>query len=88
MRLLAFATLAAMSLGLLGACDRQPERPAQLSLQTSFDSADKNRDGVIARSEATHIANREFAEVDTDHNQFVNLDEFRVAMENPAPPRG
>ena len=88
MKPLAFAALSAMSLGLLGACDQSPERAAQPSLQTSFDDADANKDGVIERSEATHIANREFAEVDTDHNQYVNLDEFKVALGNPAPPRG
>ena len=88
MKPLALAALAAMSLGLLGACDQPPERPAQPNLQTSFDKADLNKDGVIERNEATSIANREFAEVDTDDNQAVSLDEFRVALQDPAPPRG
>ena len=85
MKPLTVTALAAMSLGLLGACDQQPERPAQPTLQTSFDKADMNKDGVIERTEATSIANREFAEVDTDDNQAVSLDEFRVALEDPVP---
>ncbi len=84
----ALVALSAMSLGLLGACDQPPEGPAQPSLQTRFDTVDANKDGVIERTEATHIANREFAEVDTDDNQYVSLDEFKVALGNPAPPRG
>ena len=88
MKPLALATLAAMSLGLLGACDQRPERPTQPSLQTSFDKADINKDGVIERNEATSIANRDFAEVDTDDNQAVSIDEFEVALKDSAPPRG
>ena len=88
MKPLALATLAAMSLGLLGACDQRPERPAQPSLLTRFDKADLNKDGVIERNEATSIANQDFAEVDTDDNQAVSFDEFEVALQDPAPPRG
>ena len=88
MKPFAMTALAALSLGLLGACDQQPERPAQPSARVSFDKADRNKDGVIERQEATSIANREFAEVDTDDNQAVSLDEFEVALQNPAPPRG
>ena len=85
MKHVAIAALAAASLGLLGACDRTPERPAQPNVQTSFDNADVNRDGVIERHEATSIANHDFREVDTDDNQAVSIDEFRVALEHPAP---
>ena len=88
MKSLALTAVAATSLGLLGACDRQPERPAQPDLQTSFNKADANRDGVIDQSEATLIANRAFGEVDTDDNQAVSIQEFEVAMQNAAPPRG
>ena len=88
MKPLAFAALSAVSLGLLGACDQSPERPAQPNLQTSFDKVDANKDGVIERNEATHIADREFADVDTDDNQYVSFDEFRVALGNSGPPRG
>ena len=88
MKPLALATLAAMSLGLLGACDQRPERPAQPTLLTQFDKADVNRDGVIEQQEATSIANREFGEVDTDDNQAVSFDEFEVALQDAAPPRG
>lgn len=81
--------LAALSLGLLGACDLGPQPPTPPSLQTRFDQADANRDGVIEPREATSIANRAFGEVDTDDNQVVSFDEFEVALENPAPtPRG
>jgi hypothetical protein len=88
MKPLATAALAAMSLGFLGACDQQPEGPAQPNLQTSFDKADVNRDGVIERTEATSIANQDFAEVDTNDNQAVSFDEFEVALQKAAPPRG
>ena len=47
-----------------------------------------NSDGVIERNEATSIANRAFAEVDTDDNQAVSFDEFEVALRDAAPPRG
>jgi hypothetical protein len=88
MKLLALTALAATSLGLLGACDRQPERPAQPDLQTSFNKADANRDGVISQNEATSIGNKAFADVDTDDNQAVSIDEFEVAQQSAAPPRG
>ena len=90
MKSLALTTFAALSLGLLGACDRQPERPAQSQsdVQTSFNQADSNRDGVIEQNEATSIANRAFGEVDTDDNQAVSIAEFEVAMKNAPPPRG
>jgi EF hand domain-containing protein len=88
MKPLALATLAALSLGLLGGCDQAPERSTQPDLLTSFDKADANKDGVIERSEATSIANRDFADVDTDHNESVSLEEFQVALRNAAPPRG
>ena len=85
MKTLTTTALAALSLGLLGACDQAPDRPAQPTLQSRFDQADANRDGVIEQREATSIANRSFSEVDTDNNQAVSIDEFRVAMQNPAP---
>ena len=88
MKPLAFAALAATSLVLLAACDQTPERPAQPTLQMTFDKADANRDGVIEQQEATSIANQDFADVDTDDNQAVSIDEFEVALNNPAPPRG
>ena len=88
MKPFAITTLAALSLGLLGACDLQPERPPQPSARMTFDKADLNKDGVIERQEATSIANRDFAEVDTDDNQAVSLDEFEVALKEPTPPRG
>ena len=88
MKPLALATFAAMSLGLLSACDQRPERPAPPTLHTTFDKADLNKDGVIERNEATSIANRDFAEVDTDDNQAVSIDEFEVALRDTAPPRG
>jgi hypothetical protein len=88
MKLLALTAFAAMSVGLLGACDRQPERPGQPDLQASFNKADANRDGVIEQSEATSIANQNFGEVDTDDNQAVSIDEFEVALKNAPPPRG
>ena len=85
MKPLTIAALATLSLGLLAACDQAPDQPAQPTLQSSFDQADVNRDGVIEQREATSIADRSFSEVDTDDNQAVSLDEFRVAMQNPAP---
>ena len=77
-----------MSVGLLGACDQRPERPAQPSLLTTFDKADVNKDGVIEQHEATSIGDRQFADVDTDDNQAVSFDEFEVALQDTAPPRG
>ena len=88
MKPLTLAALATMSLGLLGACDQRPERPAQPDSLTTFNKADLNKDGVIERNEATSIANRNFAEVDTDDNQAVSFDEFEVALQATAPPRG
>jgi hypothetical protein len=87
MKPFALGALAAASL-LVVACDQTPERPAEPSLQTSFERADANRDGVIEQSEATSIANRSFAEVDTDDNQAVDIDEFEVALESQESPRG
>jgi hypothetical protein len=89
MKPLTLTALTALSLGLLGACDPGPQPPAPPSLQTRFDKADANHDGVIEQREATSIANRTFSEVDTDDNQVVSFDEFEVALQNPAaPPRG
>jgi hypothetical protein len=88
MKPLALGALAAVTLVLLGACDQRPERPAQPNLQTTFDKADANRDGVIEQKEATSIANRDFAEVDTDDDQVVSIDEFEVALKSQESPRG
>lgn len=80
----AFAT----SLVMLGACDMGPEPPAQPTLQSRFDEADANRDGVIEQREATSIGNQAFGDVDTDDNQVVDFDEFEVALATPTQPRG
>jgi hypothetical protein len=87
MKVFALGALAAASM-LMVACDQTPERPAEPSLQTRFEQADVNRDGVIEQSEATSIANRGFADVDTDDNQAVDIDEFEVALESQESPRG
>lgn len=87
MKRLAIAALAT-SLGLLGACDMGPKPPAQPTLQSRFDKADANRDGVIEQREATSINNQAFGDVDTDDNQVVDFDEFEVALATPAIPRG
>lgn len=88
MKTFALGALATTGLLLLGACDQTPERPVQPSLQTTFDRADVNRDGVIEQKEATSIANKSFAEVDTDDNQAVSIDEFEVALKSQESPRG
>jgi len=88
MKPLILVTLAGMSLGALAACDRSPERPAQPTPLAQFDRADANKDGVIERQEATHIADHEFADVDTDDNQAVSYDEFEVALRTAAQPSG
>ena len=88
MRPLTLTALAAMSLGLLGACDQRPERPAEPTLQTRFDKFDLNKDGVIEQKEATSIADRPFGDVDADDNQAVSFEEFEVAVQSAAPPRG
>jgi hypothetical protein len=88
MKRLTLTALAALSLGLIGACDMGPKPPAQPTLQSRFDKADTNRDGVIEQREATSIADRTFSDVDTDDNQVVSFDEFEVALQSPAPPRG
>lgn len=87
MKTLAIATLA-MNVTLLCACDMDREAPAEPTLQSRFDTADTNKDGVIERREATSIANHDFGEVDTDDNQFVDFEEFEVALATPAEPRG
>ena len=88
MKPLMLAALTATSLGLLGGCDQRPERPAEPTLHASFDKADLNRDGVIEQKEATSIADRPFGDVDTDDNQVVSIEEFEVAVQAAAPPRG
>ena len=88
MKPLILLTFAGLSLGALAACDRSPERPVQLSPRIQFDRADANKDGVIERQEATHIADQEFADVDTDDNQAVSLDEFEVALRTTTQPSG
>jgi hypothetical protein len=88
MKRLTLTALAAVSLGVLGACDMEPKTPAQPSLQSRFEKADVNRDGVIEQREATSIANQTFADVDTDDNQVVSFDEFEVALRSAEPPRG
>jgi hypothetical protein len=87
MKVFALGALAGASM-LMVACDQTPERPAEPSLQTRFEQADVNRDGVIEQSEATSIANLGFAEVDTDDNQAVDIDEFEVALNSQESPRG
>lgn len=81
-------TAFAMCLGLLGACDMQSEGPAQPTLQSRFDKADTNRDGVIEQREATAIGEQSFSDADTDDNQVVSIDEFEVALATPATPQG
>ncbi len=88
MKTLTLTMLAAMSLSLLAACDQPAERPAQPDLLGSFNKADVNKDGVIERTEATSIANQDFAAVDTDDNESVSLEEFQVALNNAPPPAG
>ena len=88
MKPLILVTLAGMSLGVLAGCDQSPERPAQPTPLAQFDRADANKDGVIERQEATHIANQEFAEVDADDNQAVSFDEFEVALRSTTQPSG
>jgi hypothetical protein len=80
--------LAATTLGLLVACDRQPENLGQTDLQTRFDQMDANRDGVIEQSEATSVANQPFGEVDTDDNLAISIAEFEAATRNAPAPRG
>jgi hypothetical protein len=88
MKPLILATVAGMSLGILAACDRSPERPPQPTPLASFDKADANKDGVLDRNEATSIADQDFTAVDTDGNQAVSFDEFEVALRNAGPPAG
>jgi hypothetical protein len=87
MKTFALGALAASSL-VLAACEQTPQAPAQPTLQSSFERADANRDGVIEQSEATSIANKSFSEVDTDDNQAVDIDEFEVALNSAEAPRG
>ena len=88
MKPFALGVLAASSLSFLAACDQAPDRPAEPTLQSSFQKADVNRDGVIEQKEATSIANKSFAEVDTDDNQAVSIEEFEVALNSEESPRG
>jgi hypothetical protein len=88
MKRLTLTALAATSLGVLGACDMGPEAPAEPSVQSRFERADANRDGVIEQREATSIANQGFSDVDTDDDQVVSFDEFEVALQSAEPPRG
>jgi hypothetical protein len=88
MKPFALSTIAATGLLLLGACDQSPDLPAQPSLQATFDRADADKDGVIERTEATSIGNQDFADVDTNDDQTVSIDEFEVALKSATPPRG
>jgi hypothetical protein len=89
MKQLALATLAALGMSLLTACDQEPESSAitPIEAQMSFERADGNKDGRVSPNEAGTIANLDFAAADTDKNGALTPEEVDVALVESAPPR-
>jgi hypothetical protein len=87
MKLLAFATLAAVGISTLTACD-PPEPTAlekRISAQRGFERADANQDGAITQNEALAVPSLSFASADTDKNSALSPEEFEVAFVNTRP---
>lgn len=61
-----------------------PNRATPQDLEAAFKRADTNKDGKLSRQEAEHfpaVAQR-FAQIDTDHDTFISLAEFRRAADS------
>ena len=71
MKSLAFATLVALSLCVLAACEQQPESSPLskvLEAERTFQRLDGNKDGVVSSNEASTVANLDFGAADADRN--------------------
>lgn len=85
MKSLAFATLAALSLCVLAACEQQPESSPlskALEAERTFQRVDGNKDGVVSSNEASAVANLDFGTADKDRNGALTPEEFEVAVIN------
>ena len=60
---------------------------SQRTVQVSFDTADKDKDGKITRDEATAVPGLNFTSADTNADASLSRQEFQVAMAG-AQPRG
>jgi EF hand domain-containing protein len=91
MKQLTLATLAAIGVFSLAACEQQ--QPANSSLskaleaQRAFERADGNKDGVVSNGEAAAVANLDFGTADKDKNGALTPEEFEVAL-GASTPRG
>ena len=80
MNKLTLATLVAMSVGMLAACDRPAPQSAQPDAQLQFDAADANGDGVLTELEGLNVEGLNFSTMDVDKSKSVTRQEFATAM--------
>jgi hypothetical protein len=87
MKLLALATLAAVGISTLTACD--PPEPSALenrvAAQRGFERADANNDGAVTQNEALAVPNLSFASADINKDSALSPEEFEVAFVNSRP---
>lgn len=90
MRAIATATIAAIGISILAACEPQDQQTSAAAndsaeAQREFNDADRNQDGVLSRDEATSIADLNFTSADTDGNQTLSINEYEVAAGETTP---
>jgi hypothetical protein len=51
----------------------------------SFETADKDKDGSVSRSEASTIPELDFSKADADKNSSLSRQEFQTAMASSRP---
>jgi hypothetical protein len=88
MKQLTIATLAALGMATLTACEQKAPQVDLFAAQKSFDAADDNKDGVVTENEAGSVPNLDFVAADTDKNAALTPEEFTVAFAATSQPRG
>jgi hypothetical protein len=59
---------------------QQPGAQQRQSQVPSFDTADKNKDGQLSRTEANDIDGLDFSEADVNENATIDRQEYMAAM--------
>lgn len=94
MNKLAIATAVALSIGgtaLAQESSQQPAQPTEVppgtdrTDQVSFETADKDGDGVVNPEEGNSIDGFDFSRADTNGDELLSRQEFQVAMATSTP---
>ena len=89
MKKVTLATLFALGLS-AGALAQQsaPQQPPQEGSAPSFETADKNKDGMISREEASAVRGLDFATADANKDAELDRREYTAAVARLSQPRG